>query len=390
MDTVLFNFHDLVLILTAFECILFAALIGVISPGNLKTALFAGFLVCHALIPMHELVFWGERFRFWMLELSPNLFFIGSYAYFIDGALLFLFVNSLLIKNYRLHKRSLLHLIPILAFAVYMAFSFYNLSYIEKWHTIESQHIAYSAPYLYVEALGRFIRLGYALACVLIIFRYTQQLKQVYGFLQHKTLVWLKVMVFSILILFSWDAALLVLKVYYLQINDFDLDLLEIVGTGSYHLTFIALNLLIFMKFSIFQDVRMVDEIKPDVEPVADSGEENTTLVAQIEKEMREARIYRNADLTLDQLSEAVKIPARKLSQIIKTAYGKNFYEFVNAYRVEEAKRLLVAPEYRNRTIMEVYLDAGFNSKSVFNTFFKKLEKMTPSQYKKLKLKPRT
>ncbi len=45
---------------------------------------------------------------------------------------------------------------------------------------------------------------------------------------------------------------------------------------------------------------------------------------------------------------------------------------------------MLKSPEYRYRTIMEVYLDAGFNSKSVFNEFFKKAETMTPSQYKKL------
>ena len=384
MDTVLFNFHDLVLILTAFECMLFAALVGITSPNNLKTAFFVGFLVCYALIPMHELIFWGERFRFWVLELSPNLFFIGSYAYFIDGALLFLFVNSLLIKNYTLHRRSALHLVPLLIFAVYMAVSYYSLSYADKWSAVESQHIVYSSPHLYFEAMGRFVRLGYALACVLIIFRYIQQLKQVSGFLQHKTLHWLKIMVFSILVLYSWDATLLVLKLYYLQNNHLDLDVLQVVGTSSYHLAFLALNILIFLKFSMFQDVDMVEEIEPVAQPDASDDMTNATLVAQIEKEMLEDKIYCNADLTLDQLSEAVNIPSRKLSQIIKAHYGKNFYEFVNTFRVEEAKRLLTAPEYRDRTIMEVYLDAGFNSKSVFNTFFKSVVKITPSQFKKL------
>ena len=99
---------------------------------------------------------------------------------------------------------------------------------------------------------------------------------------------------------------------------------------------------------------------------------------------MQESKIYCNASLTLNDLSDAVSIPARKLSQIIKAQYQKNFYEFINAYRVEEAKRMLKSPEYRYRTIMEVYLDAGFNSKSVFNEFFKNAEKVTPSQYKKL------
>ena len=47
---------------------------------------------------------------------------------------------------------------------------------------------------------------------------------------------------------------------------------------------------------------------------------------------------------------------------------------------------MLKLPEYRYRTIMEVYVDAGFNSKSVFNEFFKNIVKMTPSEYKKSQL----
>ena len=100
MDKVLFNFHDLILIITAFECLLFGLLVGITSAKNLKTLFFVSFLICYALITLHELVFWGERFRLWMLEISPNLFFIAGNAYFIEGALLYLFVKSLLIENF--------------------------------------------------------------------------------------------------------------------------------------------------------------------------------------------------------------------------------------------------------------------------------------------------
>ena len=186
------------------------------------------------------------------------------------------------------------------------------------------------------------------------------------------------------LALFGWDAMLLALKLYYLQIDHFNLDLLEIFGTSAYHLSFIALNLLIFLKFSIFKNVDLVEDIKYETPSASDRENPNPALISQIEKIMQETKIYCNASLTLNDLSDAVSIPARKLSQTIKAQYHKNFYEFVNAYRVEEAKRMLKAPEYRYRTIMEVYLDAGFNSKSVFNEFFKNAEKMTPSQYKKL------
>ncbi|MCS5595097.1 MAG: AraC family transcriptional regulator [Porticoccaceae bacterium] len=384
MNTVLFNFHDLILIITAFECVLFAALLGAISAKNLKTLFFAGFLLCHALIPIQELVFWGESFRIWVLEISPNIFFLGGYAYFVEGALLFLFVKSLLIKDFTIDRRSLYHLLPLLIYIFHMVYSFYALSHAEKTALIHTQHIAYSAPYLYFDALGRFIRLFYAFACILIILRYTQLLKQSYGTLQHTTLIWLKIIVISMLALFGLDASLLALKLYYLQIDNFNLDLLEIFGTSAYHLSFIVLNLLIFLKFSIFRDVELVEDIKYEDPSAGDRENVNPALVSKIEKVMQETKIYCNVNLTLNDLSAAVEIPFRKLSQIIKAQYHKNFYEFVNAYRIEEAKRMLKAPEYRYRTIMEVYLDAGFNSKSVFNEFFKNAEKMTPSQYKKL------
>ena len=58
MDKVLFNFHDIILIITAFECLLFAALIGITSAKKFKNTFFVSFLLCYALIPLHELVFW--------------------------------------------------------------------------------------------------------------------------------------------------------------------------------------------------------------------------------------------------------------------------------------------------------------------------------------------
>jgi AraC-like DNA-binding protein len=185
------------------------------------------------------------------------------------------------------------------------------------------------------------------------------------------------------LVLFSWDAALLALKLYYLKIDNFNLDLLQSFGTSAYHLSFIVLNLLIFLKFSVFGKVDLAEDINPENLPLQSAVNVNPKQIAHIEKIMHDTKIYCDPNLTLNDLSDAASIPARKLSQIVKAKYQKNFYEFINTYRIEEAKRMLKSPEYRHRTIMEVYIDAGFNSKSVFNEFFKNIENMTPSEYKK-------
>jgi AraC-like DNA-binding protein len=97
---------------------------------------------------------------------------------------------------------------------------------------------------------------------------------------------------------------------------------------------------------------------------------------------MDETRPYRNSYLTLQELADALSISAHNLSQVINTRLGKNFYDFVNGYRVEEVKHRLRDPKYQHLTILAIGLEAGFNTKSTFNAFFKKHTGVTPSRYR--------
>lgn len=63
----------------------------------------------------------------------------------------------------------------------------------------------------------------------------------------------------------------------------------------------------------------------------------------------------------------------------------RNFYDLVNSYRVEEAKRLLLDPKNSNYTILSVGFEAGFNSKTTFNTVFKKFTGLSPTEFKERK-----
>jgi AraC-like DNA-binding protein len=92
---------------------------------------------------------------------------------------------------------------------------------------------------------------------------------------------------------------------------------------------------------------------------------------------------YLDPDLTIEGLSGQLDVPVKVLSQVINESLGQNFFDFVNTYRVEEAKRLLNNPRDPKVTVLEVMYQAGFNSKSSFNTAFKKIALTTPSAYKK-------
>jgi AraC-like DNA-binding protein len=81
-------------------------------------------------------------------------------------------------------------------------------------------------------------------------------------------------------------------------------------------------------------------------------------------------------------LSDKLGTQAYQVSQAINEGLKKNFYDLVNNYRVQEAKRLLLHPKNVNYTVLSIGFEAGFNSKTTFNTVFKKFTGMTPTEYK--------
>lgn len=100
-------------------------------------------------------------------------------------------------------------------------------------------------------------------------------------------------------------------------------------------------------------------------------------LIQLMEKE----RVYTTNDLSIDDLASKLKVHPNYLSQVINEKMGKNFYDFVNHFRLEEFKQRLSDPKNRNFTLLSLATDCGFNSKSSFNRHFKKVTGQTPSQY---------
>ncbi|MEI6387901.1 MAG: helix-turn-helix domain-containing protein, partial [Spirochaetota bacterium] len=82
-------------------------------------------------------------------------------------------------------------------------------------------------------------------------------------------------------------------------------------------------------------------------------------------------------------LTLALGFQRNRLTQVINDGLGKNFYRYVNEYRVEEVKRKIAVGEAERLSILGVALDSGFNSKSAFNEAFKGIMRCTPSEYRK-------
>ncbi|MGL1888172.1 MAG: AraC family transcriptional regulator [Reichenbachiella sp.] len=105
-------------------------------------------------------------------------------------------------------------------------------------------------------------------------------------------------------------------------------------------------------------------------------------LTIQLEAFMNLHKPYLNPDLDLNMLAEELESHPKKLSQAINQCIGNNFSDYINSRRIAEAKSLFETSTDSQITIMEVMYKVGFNSRSVFNTSFKKKIGFTPTQFK--------
>jgi AraC-like DNA-binding protein len=131
-------------------------------------------------------------------------------------------------------------------------------------------------------------------------------------------------------------------------------------------------------------------ETEPEEIKVADkemkqrfTDAEAQALIRRLMKHMEEERPYLNQELTLGELSAQINIAKHELTELLNVHIGKNFFTFVNEFRLKAVVRRLSNPDYDHLTIMGVANDCGFNSKSTFNSLFKQFTGKTPSEFKK-------
>ena len=88
-----------------------------------------------------------------------------------------------------------------------------------------------------------------------------------------------------------------------------------------------------------------------------------------VEAQMRTRKFYLNPDITINEMALTLGITPKELSQVINQSFHKHFFDFINSYRIEEAKEMLKDPS-NSMTIQEVMYSVGFSSKFVFQHYF--------------------
>jgi AraC-like DNA-binding protein len=123
------------------------------------------------------------------------------------------------------------------------------------------------------------------------------------------------------------------------------------------------------------------DEIFRATQQVLKKSDDLVAFKNQLHHVMKEQRVFTNPHLTLNELSDMVKVKPHVLSKIINDYYHQNFRDFVNGYRIEEFIELANQGASKRFTFLALAFEVGFNSKSTFNVAFKKMMNVTPRQY---------
>lgn len=113
------------------------------------------------------------------------------------------------------------------------------------------------------------------------------------------------------------------------------------------------------------------------------SGSRKIEILEELEQLMSRDKLYTKEDLCIDDIAIQLKTNAKYVSQVINETYGKNFYHYINAFRIDAAKNLLLSDGLKLYSITGIAKMVGFGSKSSFNASFKRHTGLTPTEYAK-------
>jgi AraC-like DNA-binding protein len=232
----------------------------------------------------------------------------------------------------------------------------------------------------------------YLKKCVRILARHTDRTKALFSNIEHKTLNTLRILIFVVVT--KWFVGLL-RALYCITLGrDTGWGLLFTgmeVGVTVWALSFVMRQSTVFS----VAERKLVDDLFGEDAERSGGGEpryarsslDQPTRVRirrKLQAAMNASRLYRDNRLTLRGLCQQIKENPHYVSQVINQDLGTSFYDLVNVHRVEQAKQVLVmAPE---KTVIEIALEVGFNSKSTFNAAFRHHTGCTPTAYRNSQL----
>lgn len=302
-----------------------------------------------------------------------------QYALFLNSLVIFhaplllLYTQSLTSDHFRLKPIHLLHALPFAIVFLLLFVFYYNQNPEMQKQVLEDVKKGKDLSTIMISVFGFIYELSYLLAIKIRIRNYRETIVEHFSNLDKINLNWLNFLVnlFIISVLASTFANILRHS--------------QIIRLDQGAIIFGMVGLLFFINSVLLKGLHQ-NEIFLGTQRhtvLKDSTlEENQSLLKKLNVHITKNKPYLDAELTLNDLASQVQVSPRQLSTLINAELGKSFFDLINNYRIEEAKRIFRESKDHKLTVLEVMYEVGFNSKSSFNTAFKKYAGTTPTVYK--------
>jgi len=296
------------------------------------------------------------------------------------GPLVFLYIKSLIQSQNTFNYKSLLHFIPFVSFFI-ATLILIDEPILPDKNFFENDRFL---PYRITYGLAFFsLNMVYVIISFVLVYNHQRNLKNIFSYTSEKiTLNWLKVVLFSFL--FAYMILYITGAWYLIENKSFYLNNINPIEFSYIGLTFFAFafSFFGFRQLSVYKETTE-EEKKPKYLSSGLNDELAQKYLNELLKLIETEKPYLNEKLTVSELAQKLNISRHHLTQIINEKLNKNFYTFINEFRIEEVKKMFLNEKKKHYTILAIAYDCGFNSKSTFNTLFKKYTGLTPSEYKK-------
>lgn len=305
--------------------------------------------------------------------------------------LFYLYLESITIPGFHFRKQQLGHFLPAIVFLI-LKIPYFFATEQEKYsyitHGLYQPDMSPMILYLLIVYI-----LGIYIVCNLQLMYYVYRSLQLFhrhkiyianrfSYTENTRLGWIKTLIFCFVVFFLVNEFLYIIgiKQYPGARIFYNISMLGIILFAAYHA---------LMQKDLGKETAGEEELSPGgTLKLKYSGSslsegQKQALIVKLDVLMQDEKIYKDHELSIEDVAFRLKTNSKYISQILNEHYRKNFFTFINNYRVTEAQRLLSADKARKYSILGIAQMAGFTSKSSFNEAFKNIAGTTPSEFRR-------
>jgi AraC-like DNA-binding protein len=358
-------------VLIGFVCLLLAVFLFVAPSERKLPNRFLGLFLLLTAIDVSGWLFVGtDTSVLWLDAVRQSL---GA----LQMPLFLWFVVSSCYADFKLKRWDILHGIPFV-FALFVSLPGQQIPFGPDIAAGPTVFItAYEAQVRFITSQIQYY--AYIFVCCQILLRFRSLFKEYHSGAPSAVFRWV-----SQLVIVSIFAHSLVVVRYVVSVSNYGtlFAILQIVGALTVLGVVTWITLKILLAPQLFRQVdrvllRVSKFASADVQADTDSASDIQRVIGH----MRDTKPYLDPALNLPRLADQLALVPRELSELINSAAGLHFFDFVNEFRISEAKEKLISDP--KLSVLDIMLDVGFSSKSSFNTAFKKQTGLTPSAFRK-------